>query len=218
MKTTIDLTQRKDEYSRKEFSGKLEYVRVNIDNKDIIIKIENFIKRTGIDFGFDIIKEKILNDDLFAACFIKDSSKQNFYEKEQLSILKNEYGKNIDKLSSSGKDCIRLIDGEITYGESTENGTKSLDFIEKYDKLTVFYFAKFTEVSGGAQDNQYNDAKKFLEEADKYVGAHDDDFRFVALLDGSLYQKESSKQDLGRFINSRVKVHDINSIETETWV
>lgn len=44
---TIDLKNRKDEYSKKEFSNKLKYVRDNIDNKNIIIKIENFIERTG---------------------------------------------------------------------------------------------------------------------------------------------------------------------------
>jgi hypothetical protein len=212
----INLMKRKNEYSVREYSNKLNYVREHVDSKEIMSKIENFIERSGSSFDKNDVKKQIMNNDMFAAWFIKDSSKQNFFEKEQLAILK-ENNKNIKKLSASGKNSIKLVDGELIYGYKGKTGTKSLDFIENLTSHTVLYYTKHTDITGGAQDNQYADAITFLKEAIKYVNNHNDNFRFVALLDGGLYQKESFKKEFDKLTNERVKVHNINSILEENW-
>ena len=128
-----------------------------------------------------------------------------------------ETGKDIEKLSPSGKKSIRLLDGELKYGYRGKTGTKSLDFFEKLGELKVLYYTKHTEISGGAQDNQYNDAITFLKEAMRYVNTHNDNFRFVALLDGALYKQVNFQREFAALTNDKVKVHDINSIQNENW-
>ena len=143
-------------------------VRQDIDKIDVQEKIKNFVIRWP-SFSVEEIKEKILKDDLVAALFAKDPSKQNISEKAVMSLIGAD-----KKLPASGKNCIRFnSNGEIVH--STGAGvSKSADFLID----GIYYTQKYTMESGGAQDNQYHDVIEFLEKGsiNTKVGAIVDGF------------------------------------------
>ena len=86
-----------------------------------------------------------------------------------------------------GKKAHYLIDGEMVSGlskkQSGSNSTKSIDF--QCDN--EYYYAKHTSAEGGGQDNQCDDGKRFIEQANIYATKHNDDKVFILLVDGEYY-------------------------------
>ena len=208
----IDINDIKNQISKYTLESKVSYLRENINKPDILKKIRTYIINTGMEISIDRVQQEIMSNDLFAACFIKDTSKQNVYEKIQLSILRH-YGLDIKKLPTNGKDRVFLNRGEIT--DVKPSMGKSIDFETHYNGKHIYVFAKFTKESyGGAQDNQAHDSKYFLQECKKYVNNHDDNVEFLFLGDGDYYQNTSFKNEIKEFICDRIKVFNINSIKS----
>jgi hypothetical protein len=128
----------------------------------------------------------ILSDSVAASKFAKSANRQRTAEIAQFSYLREVRKLNVKPLPSCGKESIRLRNGDLVYSApKTVDATKTLDATCGND----FLFCKYTQGSGGAQDNQATDVINFLEAAREYVAKHDDKVRFVAILDGTYYDK-----------------------------
>lgn len=155
---------------------------------DLSTKVDNACERTGgIICRIQILMSIIMNV-VVAYSFAKDPLKQNFAELFQHDYLRDMKGKHaIIKMSGGGKKACYLIDGKMVSGLSKKpsgsNSTKSIDF--QCDN--EYYYAKYTDADGGAQDNQCDDGKRFIEQANIYVSQHNDDKVFILLVDGAYY-------------------------------
>ena len=155
---------------------------------DLSTKVDNACARTGGIICRNQTLKSIINDDVAAYSYAKDPLKQNFAELFQHDYLRDVKGKSaITKMSGGGKKAHYLIDGQMVSGLSKKpsgsNSTKSIDF--QCDN--EYYYAKHTSAEGGAQDNQCDDGKRFIEQANIYATQHDDDKVFILLVDGAYY-------------------------------
>ena len=156
---------------------------------DLKIKIKNASLRTGGFISEEEILDSIIISNTVAYAFAKDPLKQNFAETFQYDwVVKNK--PDLRKLSSGRSNAIYLVNGEMITGISKKpegsKATKSIDFQNDNE----YYYAKHTEICGGAQDNQCNDGKKFVEQANLYCNTHQDNKVFILLVDGGYYSEE----------------------------
>lgn len=154
-------------------------------SKETYKKIENVLEIVGIKTKEELFEE-LKTSKLASAIFYmltKNPKKQNIPEKTALSILQKA-NPNIKNLPQTGKNALHLTpEGQFS---STANGnSKAIDFYLEKDDKKYYIFHKFTEQSGGAQDNQLRDAINFLINAknNKEINSY-----FVALLDGNYYK------------------------------
>ena len=152
-------------------------------------KIRTYCKKYSLTRG-EVIAS-ILSDDVAASVFAKSASRQRTAEKAQLEYMQYIRGIRVEKLPSSGYNSLRLQGGEIVKGNvpKTVGSTKTFDAVSDNHHTVDYIYQKFTNGFGGAQDNQAMDAVRFLESAHEYVETHDDNVRFVAILDGSYYTR-----------------------------
>lgn len=205
----INLNDLKNEVSRITFEGKVNYVRENVDKPEIIKKIKTYIINTGVDKTITDVQMEITNNEMFAAFFIKDTSKQNIYEKLQLSLIKK-VESGCKKLPSYGKNCLYLYENKIENVKSTIG--KSIDFIINKNDKNIYIYSKFTKDIGGAQDNQANDAKDFIIKASKYVDNVQDNSYFWFLGDGEYYENKSFQEQIKLYLSDRVSYFNINAL------
>lgn len=209
----INFDKFREKISKKQFNNKLKYLRKNIHKSEINKKIKTFISNKGVDYTINEIKDKIINDDLFAANFIKNESKQNMYEKIQYYNLKR-LGFNCEKLPCKGKNMKYFKNGELI-NYKPDSGCKSIDFKINYKNRIILIFAKYTKEAGGAQDNQANDAILFLKNANLYTKNNNNNFEFWFLGDGEYYQKKLFQNRIKDFLTDKVKFHTSNSVKDE---
>lgn len=164
-------------------------------------KIRKRCRKYG--WAFYQVLSAAITDPVAASTLAKQAKRQGVAEIAQQEFLEHR-GITVNKLSNIGPDSIRLLDGELIYGSGSLDirATKSMDFICQGNDLMDLIYAKYTEESGGAQDNQAQDVLRFLEEATAYVNTHDDKVRFVALLDGGYYFKIMHK--FNRYATDRI--------------
>ena len=179
---------------------------------DLLKKIDKYVIKFGFvfaDYSPDEIREKILrkieNDKLFQLFFIKEFSRQNFYEIQQQKYLLNIKNIKLVKLPVCGPESIYIDNGNLLYGSEnrTLTSTKSIDFVRKTDTFLEYICAKYTRSFGGSQDNQYKDVKHYIIESCKYRENNpQSNINFVALLDGFYYTNKKYgelKQLIGIF-------------------
>lgn len=142
-------------------------------------KITNESIRKG--YSYDSILNMIRSNEMYASFFAKDPLKQNIAEKIQFEKLKTRF-QDIIKLPHTGPNAFYFSNGEIT-NVRAKSDTKSFDFRSN----NKFFYAKYTNEGGGAQDNQFHDLKIFLENSKKYVSTHENDYEFIAVVDGNYY-------------------------------
>ena len=180
---------------RKRNLENLEEVQVHAlmhleDGEELPGYLEDKIIKRCNEYGWTFYQTlaSIITDPVAAAKFAKEAKKQGVAERAQQEFLEHR-GIIVTKLVGEGSDAIRLLDGELVYGMRKGNlrSTKSMDFMCEGNDLMDLIYAKYTEIAGGAQDNQAQDVVRFLEYATQYVENHDDNIRFVALLDGGYY-------------------------------
>ena len=131
------------------------------DNSDYQKKVYNFATKFG--FSVEEVNHAIQDNLFLAACFAKDPSKQNFTEKLVAEVL------GVEKLSPAGENCIRFDENGDIASINKGNVSKSADFYID----NRYYTQKYTNETGGAQDNQYKDVVDFLVKGSKkhLVGA-----------------------------------------------
>ena len=155
---------------RKARIANIQQVRDEIDATWVQDKINSHVLAFNGIITAEDIRQGILTNDIIASKFCKDPGKQNISEKLAAKVL------GLEKLPASGRNSIRFNDnGDIV---STASGnTKSADF--QYGE----YYAtqKYTDGSGGAQDNQRNDVIDFLKRGSiKH--------KVAAIVDGSYWE------------------------------
>lgn len=166
-----------------------------ISSKEMEIKIANWASKFG--FSYEVIKQKILSDEIFRCVFAKDPNKQNLFQKLAAEHICNiSTVKEFRVLPSGGRNAIYLLNGKIFTGNQLKNQTKeikSIDFEWKIGSYKFYASHKYTEISGGAQDNQYRDVQEFLKHA---RDCNEPNTILVAICDGNYYlQKDSSTGD-----------------------
>lgn len=126
---------------------------------------------------------------MFALCFVKDPGKQGIHEKAAAKYIESLNGiTKFKTLPKDAEDSKYVIRGEVRNRREI-NGvgieTKSIDFEWEYRSYMVYASHKYTNEAGGAQDNQFNGIKNFVENA-KYRNKQN--VVFMALMDGDFYQ------------------------------
>lgn len=186
------------------------------EKRELIKKIENACKKAPGILSLENFLNNISEIREAAYAFAKDPLKQNFAETFQYKYVRDEKNKpNIKKLSSGGKSAIYLVNGEMVTGltrkPSGSNATKSIDFQDG----DVYYYAKVTNGSGGAQDNQCNDGKCFIEQANIYASNHQDQKKFILLVNGTHYtdsRKELIRNMISQENRDRVFVYGCDEL------
>jgi len=139
------------------------------------------------EFSYDAILNLLRQNVYFAAHFIKDPGRQNFYENQALEYLKSHSTfDKVVKLPASGNDSLLIINGRLLRRKEIQNAEnhKTIDFHAITNDINLYIAHKYTAEAGGAQDNQYNDLINFITQANQYIG----DSYFIALADGSYYK------------------------------
>lgn len=190
----------KEEEKKKRIEN-LNYFREHITDRSFMIKVKKWAEKN--DLHFEYVKHKVFTDEAFALNFIKEPSRQNLHEDlaayeircwEELII-----GDTFKVLPKGGKEA-KVInkDGEIIYLEESnqsEVNTKTIDFqweiclLNTGEVFTCYASHKHTKESGGAQDNQYNDIKTFMQLAKLNK---DKNTIFLAICDGEYYQQKDT--------------------------
>lgn len=181
----------KDEYKHK-IQENLKNVLKDLDTDDMKIKISNWANKFG--YSFEEIKNKIINDEIFRCIFAKDPAKQNLYQNLASKYISSlNIVENFMVLPSGGKDAIYLTNGKILKGDFLKNQSKdikSIDFMWKCNEFTFYASHKYTEMNGGAQDNQYKDIQDFLNHV---RDCNEKNTIFLAICDGDYYLQKDTK-------------------------
>ena len=208
----------------------IERVKKLDENPDLKEKLVGWCERYDYDFKELLKKLKKTDDILVVGQFAKDPGRQNFHEDMAYEyLLKLPVISGQERLSK-GKNAKFVVGGKIKNDKGTAN-IKSLDcyfFYEYRDKKLEFYTSnKYTKSSGGAQDNQFNDLKEFMNEARNVT---DKNIFLLAVADGDYYQSKygefSTRIDYfnDRYRGVRVKALTSNEIletvitESINWI
>lgn len=191
----------------------INLLRKKIMDSSIQEKIKNHCFK--FNRNYNEIYNKILIDDLFADLFVVDIIKQNFYELKTLDYLKQKNYK-IVKMAGNGKGSLYLCNGNILT-KKTNNSTKSFDFKLTNDNSLTYITHKYINESGGSQDNQFNDIKLFLMEANKFAISSNNQLfpskiNFMAIVDGDYFTKNKLNILKSYNFKNQIKVNHINDM------
>jgi len=187
---------------KKEYKNKVaenvDNVLTELDTDQMRIKITNWANKFG--YSFDIIKEKIINDEIFRCIFAKDPNKQNLHQNLAARYIASLNSiSNFMVLPSGGNNALYLTNGKIFEGGSLKQKSKdikSIDFTWNIGKYKFYASHKYTNDEGGAQDNQYKDIQDFLNHA---RDCNEKNVIFIAICDGNYYlRKDSQTKDSSR--------------------
>lgn len=167
----------------------------NINSKDdkwLLVKIDNHIKRTGIDSTINDVLHKIIEDELTASSFCKSAAKQNSSEKCQLDYLKDIKGIELKNLPAAGNKTWRFISGTGQFLQTPKKEgitSHSFDFRHTTNRYDYFIMAKVTTTQGGGQNQQQQEMLDIIEDMKLfYKNNPTSNIRFVLLLDGDSYE------------------------------
>ena len=156
---------------------------LNANDIQLLDKIKSASQRWSI--SVPEIKESIKNDEVAAACFAKDPSKQKIHEKTAAKFIRNLEG--VIGFNHLSNKALYVFDGTPIPRESVKSypKAKTIDFKWQYGNFEIYASHKYTHEEGGAQGNQYKDLLAFIE------GCRDSKnpkWRFIAIADGPFYQ------------------------------
>ena len=181
----------KDKY-KTQIQENLKNVINELETKNLKLKISNWANKFG--YSFNEIKEKIINDEVFRCVFAKDPAKQNLYQNLASKYISSlDIVENFKVLPAGGKDAVYLTNGKILKGNLLKNQSKdikSIDFMWNCKNITFYASHKYTEMNGGAQDNQYKDIQDFLNHS---RDCNEKNTIFLAICDGDYYLQKDSK-------------------------
>jgi hypothetical protein len=169
----------------------------NLDDKSLNVKINNWCTRHKLPY--DLVKDKVKTDFIFARFFVKDPMKQGIHEKVAANVLQElPFIKDFKVLPKQGFLAKRIVNGVVLSDELSKNTslkTKSIDFkwtitTNKGIDITCYASHKYTKSRGGNQDNQYTDLRSFMEHARQN---HDKNTRFFAICDGEYYKYHNNQ-------------------------
>ncbi len=194
--------------------------QLDLENEGLLKKIDTF--STRFKFPESAIRRQIRNDEMFRAFFAKDPGKQKIHENIAADFIRKI--PTVEDFKQLSHGALQLVRGGIfPKKEALRMGTtaqaKTLDFSWKTGKSNIFASHKYTKSSGGAQDNQYNDLKDFISEAND---SNLPDTIFLAIADGNYYQlfdTEARVKKIQRLkdLANRRNVFAVTSVELEKF-
>ncbi len=212
---SLDYKKKFQERLRKNIADMKE----NKTSPDYLKKVRNFIEK--FELNEREIMEKYEKDEIFALFFVKDPGKQSFHEKAAAEFIKSlnksldiKLFQNFRNLPTGGKNALYISNGNVI-DYNTRKGKsdgKSIDFYWEYNyknkKLKFYASHKYTEASGGSQDNQRIDIESFMEGARSSRSSNE---KFYAITDGEYYK--DMREDLNDMHgNSHVKSISIDEL------
>lgn len=182
---------------KQQFDKNLLEVQIDINKNPLPKYLKIKIKNESIKKGFsenDII-ENIKTNKLYASFFCKNPLKQNLAEKTQYIILKTKFPdiKKCNLYLNKGK----LITQKL-------NMSKSIDFIS--ESTNTYFCCKYINDCGGAQDNQFNDIKLFLNECKNLKINTSKNINIYLMLNGNYFNKNK--------INELLKIYKAKVFST----
>lgn len=186
-------------------------------DKGLLNKINRAVKRFNLTKEY-IVQEIRKRHKITLIYFAKDPRRQKFHENKAIEYIRKIEG--VTGISTPKPDLYphkgKLIPRPKGIPASSFK-TKSIDFEIDYMVIKIYASHKYTEESGGAQDNQRDDVGVFIEEAKKVrlPGVF-----FIAIVDGDYYKIKNTQtgktrlEELKMNENDRVKVCDIYSLES----
>lgn len=191
-----------DEGVRKEWQANIEECRENPLQRFKELESSQKYRRMGI--SLELIRHWLCTDDTAAYFFAKDPSKQTYHQKVARDWIKALPGvSQMEQLDVNGDDAKYLSAGNVISGRDIGNtdGKKSLDFEWKFifstgEFLRFYASHKYTNESGGAQDNQFEELRKYTKEANGL--RRETGYRLLAIADGDFYKRKRKGQQLTR--------------------
>jgi hypothetical protein len=162
----------------------------DLDSKQLK-KIENQADRYGHTYE-EVLDAVLHNEVAYRSIVGKSPERMDYYEDTLVEFLTSlkciKYAK---KLPKSGPNAKYIVEGKILTGGGRRNDVKSLDLeiLFSNGKL-LFAVHKYTMEDGGAQDNQFREAKETLKQIKDKKGKVS--VNLAAILDGDYYIKERS--------------------------
>lgn len=139
--------------------------------------------------------KKIAEEEVFRWCFVVDPIRQNVFEKIAAEYIESMAGVSLFK--KYGANDLFIVAGALKEKKELKGmrpESKSIGFSWKYCRRDFYASHKYTDESGGAQDNQYRDVQRFIEDANK-IGGQD---VFVAIVDGEYHSTRDSQSGMTR--------------------
>lgn len=155
-------------------------------------KIQAHAKRFG-HLEKDVLKIVLENEVAYFAIVGKNPGRMDYYEDALVRFLSQQpQVKRAVKLPKSGPRAKYIWRGEVLTGGGRRGDVKSLDLEVEFNNAELIYVVhKFTQEGGGAQDNQYREAKGALAQVRLPSGTVK--VNLAAVLDGEYYLKPSAK-------------------------
>lgn len=155
-------------------------------------KIDNHAIRYG--HTIQEVLDAVLNNEVaFRAIVGKNPEKMDYFETTLISYLRKfEFIISVEKLPKSGTNAKYIVNGKIMVGGGRRSEVKSLDIevvFKNHKKLYLVH--KYTMEDGGAQDNQFREAKETLKHV--YTKEGKIEVNLGAVLDGDYYVKKRAK-------------------------
>ncbi len=178
-----------------------EIVKVAIDKKykDLLKKITNHMEEKMLEdertqFDIEQVLTLMKENALVRSFFRKDPIKQNFHEDQQIEWLRRHKYNSIVCLPKTTTNGYYLSKKKIQTGrKALPAETKTFDFVIEDKK--IYGVLKYTTDKGGAQDNQYNDVKKFIEKMIEFYDSNEGcEEKFEIYLDGTYYTENKFKE------------------------
>lgn len=151
-------------------------------------KIESHAARFGHQTE-DVIAAVLTNSVAYRAIVGKNPGRMDYYENALVSFLNQlECVSIASKLPKSGPGAHHLYKGRIEVGARKAHHKKSLDiYVQFQNGENLHIIHKYTKEEGGAQDNQFREAKDALSELELPDGTTR--LHVAAILDGDYYSK-----------------------------
>ena len=159
--------------------------KVREEDAGTMQRIKTYCNRFG--YNFNQVVKKIFQDGMFAAHFTKTPSKQGMHEIIAADYLRALPGVGgFEVLPKGGAGAMHIsADGEFCTGKSkSARDSKTLDFRWTTSGVQCWASHKYTKEQGGAQDHQFNDQKRFVENFRNHKG---EQVAFFAICDGAYY-------------------------------
>lgn len=197
------------------FKNLKAFLKNPFDNESLK-RMQSYSKKHFIPI--DKVMSKVKEDEIFARNFVKDPVRQSIHENEAAKFIKrNEHIKKFKKLPVSGANSLFLHEGKIITKKEKDLlnlPLKSVDFyweiVDKSGETFHFYAShKYTNEEGGAQDHQYTEQRKFLENANNSKMGNN--VFFIALCEGNYYRKPNKKEN-----KSRIDLMNENDISKQS--
>ena len=171
------------------------------NSKLLFKKIKKYKLRYSDDRNtYDILQE--IRSSIYLQNILSiDPLKQNICEKSQLKYI---HSKNINISKQNTK--LYIHNGEFYTSKPSPSSIKSIDATIIINDKKYYCYLKYINENGGAQDNQYNDCKLFLQECLKFI-----EEKFILIVDGTYFSTKKINE-LESFQTNNVLIKNSDNI------